>query len=46
MSIRSLYDRALVKRLENETRSPGSILVPNEAQEKPITAEVGAMHEY
>lgn len=42
MSIRPLYDRVVVKRLENETRSPGGIVIPDKAQEKPITAEVVA----
>ncbi|WP_020564597.1 co-chaperone GroES [Methylosarcina fibrata] len=43
MSIRPLYDRIVVKRLENETRSPGGIVIPDKAQEKPITAEVVAV---
>ena len=43
MSIRPLYDRVVVKRLENETPSPGGIVIPDNAKEKPITAEVIAV---
>jgi chaperonin GroES len=40
MSIRPLHDRVVVKRLESETTSPGGIVIPDQAKEKPITAEV------
>lgn len=43
MSIRPLHDRVVVKRLENETTSPGGIVIPDNAKEKPITAEVVAV---
>lgn len=43
MSIRPLYDRVVVKRLESETTSPGGIVIPDNAKEKPITAEVIAV---
>ena len=43
MSIRPLHDRVVVKRLENETTSPGGIVIPDNAKEKPITAEVIAV---
>jgi chaperonin GroES len=43
MSIRPLHDRVVIKRLENETTSPGGILIPDNAKEKPITAEVIAV---
>ncbi len=33
-SIRPLYDRVLVKRLENENTSIGGIIIPDTAQEK------------
>jgi chaperonin GroES len=33
-SIRPLYDRVLVKRLENENTSVGGIIIPDTAQEK------------
>ena len=36
MKIRPLHDRVLVKRLENEeTTSPGGIIIPDTAKEKP-----------
>ena len=43
MSIRPLHDRVIIKRLESETTSPGGILIPDNAKEKPITAEVVAV---
>ena len=43
MSIRPLYDRIVVKRLESETTTPGGIVIPDNAKEKPITAEVVAV---
>jgi chaperonin GroES len=43
MSIRPLHDRVVVKRLESETTSPGGIVIPDNAKEKPITAEVIAV---
>ncbi len=33
-AIRPLYDRVLVKRLENEQMSAGGIIIPDTAQEK------------
>jgi len=33
-SIKPLYDRVLVKRLENEQTSAGGIIIPDTAQEK------------
>jgi chaperonin GroES len=38
--IRPLHDRLLVKRLEEEQTSPGGILIPDSAKEKPIKGEV------
>ena len=43
MSICPLHDRVVVKRLENETTSPGGIVIPDNVKEKPITAEVVAV---
>lgn len=43
MSIRPLHDRVVVKRLDSETTTPGGILIPDNAKEKPITAEVIAV---
>ena len=45
MSIRPLNDRVVVKRLESETTSPGGIVIPDKAKEKPINAEVIAVGE-
>lgn len=43
MSIRPLHDRVVVTRLETETASPGGIVIPDNAKETPITAEVDAV---
>jgi chaperonin GroEL len=42
MSIHPLYERIVVKRLQNETRTLGAIVIPDKAQEKSISAEVVA----
>ena len=43
MKFRPLYDRALLKRVEEQTRSSGGIIIPDTAQEKPAEAEVIAV---
>ena len=44
MKIRPLSDRVLVKRLETEeTTSPGGIIIPDTAKEKPQEGEVVAV---
>ncbi|WP_045224720.1 co-chaperone GroES [Methyloterricola oryzae] len=43
MNIRPLYDRVVVKRWEEEKTSPGGIVIPDTAKEKPIKAEVIAV---
>jgi len=43
MNIRPLHDRVLVKRLEEEKTSPGGIVIPDSATEKPIQGEVIAV---
>jgi len=40
MNIRPLNDRVIVKRLEEEKTSPGGIVIPDSAAEKPIRGEV------
>lgn len=40
MSLRPLHDRVIVKRLEEEKKSAGGILIPDSAAEKPLRAEV------
>lgn len=43
MNIRPLHDRVLVKRSEEERTSPGGIVIPDSATEKPIKGEVVAV---
>ena len=40
---RPLHDRILVKRIEAEERTPGGIIIPDTAKEKPIEGEVLAV---
>jgi chaperonin GroES len=42
VKIRPLQDRVLIKRLDQETTSPGGIVIPDTAAEKPILGEVVA----
>ena len=43
MNIRPLHDRVLVKRLEEDKTSPGGIVIPDSAAEKPIQGEIIAV---
>jgi chaperonin GroES len=43
MKIRPLHDRVIVKRLEEERTSPGGIVIPDSAAEKPIQGKVMAV---
>ncbi|TDR23664.1 co-chaperone GroES [Marinicella litoralis] len=43
MNIRPLHDRVIVKRVEEETTSPGGIVLPGSATEKPQRGEVVAV---
>lgn len=43
MKIRPLHDRVVIKRLEEERTSPGGIVIPDNATEKPIRGEVLAV---
>ncbi|WP_348674995.1 co-chaperone GroES [uncultured Abyssibacter sp.] len=43
MNIRPLQDRVVIKRLEEERTSPGGIVIPDSATEKPIKGEVIAV---
>jgi len=43
MKIRPLHDRVIVKRWEEEKTSPGGIVIPDSATEKPIKGEVVAV---
>ncbi|RMH42505.1 MAG: co-chaperone GroES [Gammaproteobacteria bacterium] len=43
MSIRPLHDRVVVRRLEEERKSAGGIVLPDSAAEKPSKGEVIAV---
>jgi chaperonin GroES len=43
MKIRPLHDRVVVKRLEEERKSAGGIVIPDNAAEKPDQGEVMAV---
>ena len=43
MKIRPLHDRVVVKRLEEERTSPGGIVIPDSATEKPVQGKVVAV---
>ena len=43
MKIRPLHDRVIVKRLEEERTSPGGIVIPDSAAEKPMQGKIMAV---
>jgi chaperonin GroES len=43
MKIRPLHDRVIVKRLEDVKKSPGGIVIPDSAAEKPQKGEIVAV---
>ncbi|MDD9856982.1 MAG: co-chaperone GroES [Gammaproteobacteria bacterium] len=43
MNIRPLHDRVVVRRVEDERTSPGGIVIPDTAAEKPMQGEVLAV---
>ena len=43
MKIRPLYDRILVKRLEEQTKTAGGLYIPDSAKEKPSEGEIVAV---
>ncbi len=43
MKIRPLHDRVVVRRMEEERTSPGGIVIPDTAAEKPIRGEIVAV---
>jgi chaperonin GroES len=45
MKIRPLHDRLIVKRLEEEEKTKGGIIIPDTAKEKPIEGKVIAVGE-
>ncbi len=42
-SIRPLHDRVIVRRLEQEEKTAGGIIIPDTAKEKPVQGEVIAV---
>jgi len=43
MKIRPLQDRVIVRRVEEERKTPGGIVIPDSATEKPIRGEILAV---
>lgn len=43
MKIRPLHDRVVVRRVEDERKSPGGIVIPDTAAEKPMQGEILAV---
>jgi chaperonin GroES len=43
MNIRPLHDRVVIKRIKEERTSPGGIVIPDTAAEKPIKGKVAAV---
>ena len=40
MKVKPLQDRVLVKRIEKEERTPGGIIIPDSAKEKPAEGKI------
>ncbi len=43
VNIRPLHDRVVVRRLEEEAKSAGGIVLPDSAKEKPVQGEILAV---
>jgi len=43
MNIRPLHDRVVIRRMEEERTSPGGIVIPDSATEKPEQGEIVAV---
>jgi chaperonin GroES len=43
MKLRPLHDRVIVKRLEEDRTSPGGIVIPDTAAEKPVQGKIVAV---
>ncbi len=43
MKFRPLHDRVVVRRVEEETKTKGGIIIPDTAQEKPMQGEILAV---
>ena len=42
MKVRPLHDRVIVKRIEEEDKTKGGIIIPDTAKEKPIEGKIVA----
>ena len=40
MKIKPLHDRVVIRRIEEEARTPGGVIIPDTAKEKPMQGEV------
>lgn len=45
MTFKPLHDRVLVRRMEQESKTSGGIIIPDTAKEKPIEGEVVSVGE-
>ena len=43
MKVRPLHDRVIVKRVEEEAKTKGGIIIPDTAKEKPVEGKVMAV---
>jgi len=43
LNIRPLYDRILVRRMNEDEKTPGGLIIPDTAKEKPLRGEVIAI---
>jgi chaperonin GroES len=43
MNFRPLHDRVLLRRVEQEERTPGGVIIPDTAKEKPMEGEIVAV---
>ena len=43
MKFRPLHDRVLIRRVEQEAKTTGGIIIPDNAQEKPMEGEIVAV---
>lgn len=43
LNVRPLHDRVLVRRAEEETKTAGGIVIPDNAAEKPLKGEIFAV---
>ena len=43
MKFRPLHDRVVVRRIEDETKTAGGIIIPDTAKEKPMEGEIVAV---